>query len=388
MVPAMKKLGNIEVPVLSIFGDYSTKGANARVLLSNDTSAMMAARQVAYIALISGAKGIWGWSWFPHGLTISQRNVIGNGMMSVAKDMNGRAALAPVLLNGKKLDVPVPLVNGIANATAVVYGFYQYNNQSYLLMVNTNASSPVDVSFSLPVKTDAVVQPHHDIPVVAFTSSQTSENIQLSTTLSPRQVAVFDVIPEQRTFINTSFTINAACSGGFDGSAGAYFYNCPSGKTFGWYSTSPLARIDVFQNFYDGISIPKGAIELNGDEANYIYQNIYLHKGEVLKWSFDHAARMSLNPSCGTPLQDMSPNPEEATLEIQNFNSENTGNGKTRIVLANVRSNQKGVWKTYTGTTQINLDEGVYRVGFKAIRPGTTGRCGNLIANPSIQLSH
>jgi hypothetical protein len=182
-----------------------------------------------------------------------------------------------------------------------------------------------------------------------------------------------------RTFLNPSFDSPANMSSTtycsyYDGNLG----ECYTGAGKSEWLSANRGIIEIWPTGgYESISANR-ALEILSKGPDFIYQEIDLSKGELISWSFDHAARKATySPSsCLTPSGEQS-RAEEAQLVIE------SADGTKKQVLATASSNVKGAWKTYTGSAAVLVDSGRYRVGFRSVVP-SAGSCGNLIDNAQI----
>jgi hypothetical protein len=184
----------------------------------------------------------------------------------------------------------------------------------------------------------------------------------------------------KRSFDNSTFNHGSGCGG-----TGTCFYD-QSTAPKGWSTTDTNNIVELWQNgSYDGVdyndSKRGGQIaEIMAYSSGLLYQLIDINQGETISWTFDHTSRKSANAAtlCNTPSAERG-GPEKAELVIS------SADGTKVQILDTAISNSKGVWKTYTGSTKVNLPTGTYRVGLKSTLP-TAGSCGNLVDNFQIEL--
>jgi hypothetical protein len=114
---------------------------------------------------------------------------------------------------------------------------------------------------------------------------------------------------------------------------------------------------------------------------DFLYQNIDVTRGEVIYWTFDHAARKggicNVFDQASTPVAETIL-PEEVELIIKGplINSREQ-------ILARASDSVAGQWGTHQGTAKVKLATGTYRVGLRSVIP-SAGSCGNFIDNVQI----
>ncbi|MFQ1700978.1 OmpA family protein [Loktanella agnita] len=176
---------------------------------------------------------------------------------------------------------------------------------------------------------------------------------------------------QQRAIINPSFEQFAP---GYTPPANFEFTS--DENIVGWNSTGPGpvgttgGFIELWRN--DNIDVPSDDgdyfVELNGESAVRLAQEVCLIEGEDLTWAYSHRARAGAD---GAPQQVRFDAQALVGSDRQVFDTSS---------LPEPRTNEDGTWAQRSGSTVFNAPTGIYDVGFESL---TGSNRGNFLDNIS-----
>ncbi len=178
--------------------------------------------------------------------------------------------------------------------------------------------------------------------------------LALSTSAVPLQA-------QQREIVNQGFELYSP-----QRNAPSPQYIGSDSRIVGWRSTN--GRIEPWRTGFLGVPAQEGSyfLELNVSSPTGVYQEVCLHNGEQLNWSFGHRARSG----GGSAIQNLGY--EVATLTGANVQTLGTSSAP-----------RNNTWQSNAGTAVFNGATGTYRLQFRSLNSASYG---NFLDNIELDL--